>query len=83
MAVVLLAPVVINLMLVLEHHLFLFRMIREWERGFVFMICRWSETLLKVEVSVLAPYVLVVVFELLVHRVYISGCEFDSAEVGL
>lgn len=70
-------------MLILLHHLFLLGMIRVRERGLVLMVCRRSETLLKVEVSVLAAYALVVVFEFMSNRVRSTGCKFVSAAVGL
>lgn len=57
------------LMLVLLHHLFLFGVIGEWEWGFVLMILGRSETLLKVEVSVLAADFLVVVSEYITYMV--------------
>lgn len=60
-AIVLCASGVAYLVLVLLHHLFLSRMVREGELRFILVILGRSETLLKVEVSVLAAYIVVVV----------------------
>ena len=82
-AVVLCTSGVAYLMLILLHHLFLLGMIRVRERGLVLMICRRSETLLKVEVSVLAAYVLVVFHEFMPYRVGRTGRKFNSTGVSL
>lgn len=59
------------LVLVLLHHLLLFGVIREGELRFILVSLGWSETLFKVEVSVLAAYAFVVFKEL---SKYMVGC---------